>query len=153
MARNRNCLIALEDEDLARRSAERIRSWLPHLRVTHRRTPDLSGDYDLVLVGDRFANGPDVEALVASRWLERPDTPIVVVADDLDGDRMAALVNAGCSGTWDRAGSVPLERLRDRIVDALAGGGRRKGMLATVRSVRELVIEWNRLLESQEVTS
>jgi hypothetical protein len=149
-----SCLIALEDERLASRSSELLRSWYPHLRITRRTGADLSGGHDVVVVADRYSDGSDAAEMVAERLRTRPDVPVVVVADGPSTERLTELVNAGCTGVWDGSSSSDaLGSLRRRVVAALARRGRGHGVLATVRSVRDLVVEWNRLLEAQEVTS
>jgi DNA-binding NarL/FixJ family response regulator len=146
------CLIAVPDEELARSSDALLQKWHPELRITRRQTANVEGDHDIVIVGDVYSDGSDGATIAAAVHQTRPNVPVVVVARGLSTERLTRLMNAGCTGVWDGANDTPIDQLRQRVLRSLARRARGGGVAATVRSVADLVIAWNRLLETQEVT-
>jgi hypothetical protein len=152
MRRSLTCLIALDDEELARSATALLEAWHPALRITVRKTARVTGSHDIVIVGDTYTDGSDAKRLVADVHRTRPNVPVVVVARSLSTERLAQLMNVGCTGVWDGTNDAPVAHLRRRVIRSLTRREREGGVAATVRSVRDLVIAWNQLLEAQEVT-
>ncbi|MHC4990700.1 MAG: response regulator [Planctomycetota bacterium] len=129
----------------------------PDLQVQVREQPDADGAFDIYFIDNDF-NGELRAVELATRIRDRePEALIIAFSGNLDADSLKALINAGCDGAFDK--TVPedlsraMEATRTYIEHRQSDRVQADGLRATLRSVRELLREWNTRLERQDPTA
>lgn len=128
----------------------------PELSVETRTTPDCGGDFEMYFLDNDF-NGRKMAGELASAIRQRrPEALIVAFSATLDAPVLKQLINAGCNGACDKSRPEELEELA-RIAAGYAGALRAarhdsrndgRGLLGAIRSIRDLLHEWNTRLET-----
>ncbi|MHC5114570.1 MAG: hypothetical protein ACYTGP_09105 [Planctomycetota bacterium] len=128
----------------------------PDLQVHTRETPDCHGSYDLYFIDNDF-NGECVACeLAAGIRRDHPDALIIAYSANLDATTLKALINAGCNGACDKSNPADIPRameiVRAFIESRLMAEDRPPpgGLIRTIRSVRDLLSEWNGRLAMEE---
>jgi DNA-binding response OmpR family regulator len=145
-------LVVHDHAALAHQVAERLRSEFADMLVVPTEDPLAHGhDFD-VLVVDCRARGADAIRILRA---EAQDALILAIVDGLDRDPLKELVNAGVDGVYDEAQASDLEQLVGRIrafVTRHAESPNTQGLLGVMRSMSDLVRQWNRRLDRLEVS-
>ena len=145
-------LVATDDSELARRLAERLRQAFPDSIVISSGDPAAYGfDFDVFVIDCR-ARGTDELRLLRA---EAPDALFLGFVDDLDRDSLKAFVNAGVEGLFDAALARDHDELVGRIRSVLTRDSTNQdtsGLLGVMRSMADLVRQWNRRLDRLEVS-
>jgi DNA-binding NarL/FixJ family response regulator len=132
-----------------------LRECFPELRVETRTEPDCEGEYDIFFVDDDF-HGTRVAADLARQIrTQNPEALVIAYSANLDASTLKSLINAGCNGACDKSVSSDLPHAIE-IVRAFIESKRvtdlpaRTSFVETVRSVRDLIREWNSRLEAED---
>lgn len=146
-------LIIDDDQDAANWLKYLVQSRFPALEVEVRLTPDASGDHDLYLVDNDFHGSCLAAELATSIRRVQPNSLVIAVSSCLDRDTLKQLLNLGCDGGFDKSDPEDLSRM-SRIIDAFVqrrqlelGSDESRGFLGALRSIRELLRQWNQRLE------
>lgn len=145
-------LVVHDDAARAHEIAEMLRSAFSEMIVVTTDDPIAYGhDFD-VLVVDCRARGADVVRMLRA---EAPDALVLAFVDGVDRDTLKELVNAGVDGAYDgtepRDGDELVGRVR-AFVTRHAESPDTQGLLGAMRSMADLVRQWNRRLDRLEVT-
>lgn len=126
----------------------------PELNVETRLTPELPGSFDLYLLDNDF-NGTCLAANLASAIRDRHSNSLIVAfSGRLDAPTLKHLLNAGCDGAFDKSTSDDIEGLLRVIEMFLEQRFRQReaqkprGLFSAVRSIAELLTEWNMRLDA-----
>ena len=106
-------------------------------------------DFDVFVV-DCKAHTPEQVRLLRA---EAPDALFLAFVDGLDRDIVMQLVNSGVQGAFDSTIDSDHEELASRIrgyVSRLTDAPATAGVLGVMRSMADLVRQWNRRLDRLE---
>lgn len=145
-------LVVHDDAGQANQIAEGIRTAFPEMVVVTTDDPSAFGhDFD-VLVVDCRTRGPEVVRMLRA---EAPDALVLAFVDGVGRDGLKGLVNAGVDGLLDASAVEDGEELTGRIrafVTRHVESPQCQGLLGVMRSMTDLVRQWNRRLDRLEVT-
>jgi len=141
-------LLADDDDFFRRAFAARLRVAVPEVELTDRAAPDVSGRFDIYFLDNHFAAVPLAGDLAAAARLANPTALIVALSGHLDADTLRRLINEGCNGAVMKGDSADMARCFE-VVRAYAANLAPKpaGLGRTLRSITELIREWNQRLE------
>ena len=115
-------------------------------------SPAHAGDYDIYVFGTDFDGVPLGLSLARTLRHDRPKALIIATSDNYDGDLLKALLNAGCNGACDKGSPDDLDTLLELVgahVEKI--GGRRDGITGVLRSMTNLLREWNQPFDRRSV--
>lgn len=145
-------LVTHDDAQLAHDVAERLRHAFPDMVVVTSEDPNAFGyEFDVFAIDCR-ARGLDELRLLRA---EAPDALFLAFTDGLDRDGLKALVNAGVDGVFDGEHAADVDALLGHVRTWIT---RRReapdtgGVLGVMRSMADLVRQWNRRLDRLEVS-
>ena len=125
----------------------------PTLRIECRTAPDPGGSFDVIFV-DNEMDGQYVAAGLASALRRRnPNALVLAYSATLEEATLKGLINAGCSGAFDKSVPDDLTKALD-VVDAYLlklSEPRGRGFLGAIQSIKDLLREWNTRLDDQEL--
>lgn len=153
MSRQPTLLIVDDDQDAAEWLSFSLQSRFPQLKIDIRLVPDGSGTYDIFLIDNDF-NGTCLASELA-RVIRSANSEALIVAFSayLDRQTLKQLVNLGCDGACDKSDPQDVERMSQIIsayLDKLNQMPKKNssGFLGAVRSISELLRQWNQRLEA-----
>lgn len=132
-----------------------LRRRFPGLEIERRSCPDASGDFDVYLIDDDFQGERLALTLANQVRAARPEALILAYSAVLDAPLLKGLLNAGCSGAFDKSEPGDLADALEVIdvylksVHARAAQGR--GFLGAARAITDLLREWNHRLEGEDL--
>jgi DNA-binding NarL/FixJ family response regulator len=145
-------LVAHDDGAQAQAIAGRLRAAFPDMLVVTTDDPLGHGhDFDVLIVDCR-TRGPDLLRLLRA---ESPDALILGYADGVERAALKDLVNAGLDGLFEAAVQADADLLVGSIrahVTRRAEAPHTQGLLGVMRSMADLVRQWNRRLDRLEVS-
>jgi len=146
-------LIVDDDQDAAEWLQDLIQTRFPTARVEVRLTPDASGAYDIFLIDNDFHGTCLAADLAKAIRGANPHALIVAFSAYLDRQTLKQLVNLGCDGACDKSDPQDVERMAQIIsafIDktATASAEKSTGFLGAVRSISDLLRQWNQRLEA-----
>lgn len=145
-------LVVHDDAARAHEVAERIRGAFPEMVVVTTDDPTAFGhDFD-VLVVDCRTRGAEVVRMMRA---EAPDALVLAFVDGVDREGLKDLVNAGIDGALDATAEDDTDEMNGRIrafVSRQADSPECQGLLGVMRSMADLVRQWNRRLDRLEVS-
>lgn len=154
MSQDMRALLIDDDPSALDAVAFALRARFPDLAVECRTIPDGSGDFDVFLVDNDF-DGVHLGIELAVRIRAAcPNALILAYSGRLDAPLLKGLLNAGCSGAFDKSEPADLQSALDVIAayqesvcPAPASSG---GFLEAARSITALLREWNHRLDADE---
>jgi DNA-binding NarL/FixJ family response regulator len=130
-----------------------LRECFPSLSVEVRDSPDAEGDFDIYFIDNDFNGELRAAQLAGQIRAAHPDALIIAFSAQLDSESLKALINAGCNGACDKAVPGDLARAMEIVrafIQQRAATSDAPGLRATIRSVKDLLREWNTRLERQD---
>lgn len=145
-------LVVHDDPAQAHEAAERLRDAFPEMVVVTTEDPTAYGhDFD-VLVVDCRARGAEVVRMLRA---EAQDALILAYVDGIERDALKGLVNAGVDGVFDGTDADDVDELVGQVrtfVTRHVESPDTQGLLGVMRSMADLVRQWNRRLDRLEVS-
>jgi DNA-binding NarL/FixJ family response regulator len=147
--------LILDDDDWALRLIRYVlEEALPGVSIEERLTPDAEGDFDIYIVDNDFDGARCASRIVPSIRERRPDALIVAFSATLDRTTLKTLLNAGCDAALEKARPNDLEALSDAVRHFARSYRRssepRRGVIDSVKAIRDLIHEWNTRLTREE---
>jgi DNA-binding NtrC family response regulator len=150
-----SALIVDDDPDASEYLRYRLARRLDGIVIEVRHQPDVSGQFNLYFIDNDFDGCRLAAKLVRQIRTRQPGSLIFAFSAHLDADTLKQLINAGCDGVCEKHRQDELERFLDIVQSSVSkhhSSGRGKpddsGLCGTIRSITELIREWNRRLES-----
>lgn len=155
MNKSTKILILDDDTDASELMRYRLNKSLDAIEIEVRSTPDASGEFDVYFVDNDFDGcrlGPQLTRQIRGN---QPESLIFAFSANLDSDTLKHLMNVGCDGVCEKHDPDELQsflsivgsRIQERRFRSSRNADE-SGFLATVRSITELIREWNRRLEN-----
>ncbi len=149
-------LIVDDDIDAAEYLKFRLRQSIPQLHVETRTEPDVSGQFDMYFLDNDFAGEKCAGSLAQRISGRRGESLVIAFSAYLDIQTLKQLINAGCDGACEKHKQSDVEQLigiarsfLDSRLSASERGDPKRGFLGTLRSITDLLREWNRRLDNQ----
>lgn len=144
-------LVIDDDQDAAEWLAFQLQQRFPGLQIELRLSPSVTGDFDMYFIDNDFHGKSLAGELAEAIRSQHSQALIVAFSARLDNGTLKRLVNAGCDGAFDKSNTEEVSQLLE-IVESFAmrsqSEPRSGGFLSAVRSIRDLLREWNRRLEN-----
>ena len=127
----------------------------PNLRIEARDEPDISGDFDIYFIDNLFGDEPLAGPLAAEIRAQQPGALIIAFSAALDSASLKDLIAAGCNGVCDKTDHTDFPTtmmLTQRYIESLQAkrrGRGERGFLGALRSIQDLLREWNERLEHE----
>ncbi len=153
--------LILEDEPLAQQTLRALlMKEIPDLEVECRSHPNPEGDFDIYFIDNDFDGFDCAAKLAAEIRASGPDKLIMAFSGTLTAPILKELINEGCDGVCDKTApdDLPMalmaareyaEDLRRVLTDEVEETSA-KGLLGAIRSISELLKEWNTRLDTQQ---
>ncbi|MEM1070513.1 MAG: hypothetical protein AAGG48_21195 [Planctomycetota bacterium] len=152
---NTKALIVDDDLDASEYLRYRLSKELDWMDVDVRQEPDVSGEYGIYFVDNDFHGRRIGTRLVRQIRSSQPESLIFAFSASLDAKTLKQLINAGCDGVCEKQDPGELTQflsvVRNRLRRQRTSTSRmtyESGLCGTIRSITELLREWNRRLES-----
>jgi DNA-binding response OmpR family regulator len=149
-------LIVDDDTDASEFLEYRLRKAIPQAHIETRDTPEVSGGFDIYLLDNDFGGEMFAGVLAQSIRRIQRDALVIAFSAHLDATTLKQLINAGCDGACEKHEPEEVDQLMNVIrsfVSSWTNNRRhpssRKGLVATILSITELLREWNRRLDNQ----
>lgn len=150
--------LILEDEPLAQQSIRALLlKEIPDLEVECRAHPDPSGDFDIYFIDNEFDGFDCAAGLAREIRSNGPDRLIMAFSGTLNAEILKELINEGCDGVCDKTApdDLPMalmaaRRYADNIRRQHKEETESGGIIGAIRSISELLREWNTRLDTQE---
>lgn len=131
-----------------------LQQCFPDLDVVARTEPDISGRFDVYFIDNLFGGELLAGRLAGEIRAKNPDSLVIAFSGALDRETLKALIAAGCNGVCDKtiAEDLPTTMtLTQRYLEELSTGGDRaeSGFIGALRSIQNLLREWNARLEQE----
>jgi len=127
---------------------------LPGVVIEERQTPDIVGDFDIYVVDNDFDGARWAARIVSLIREQEPDALIVAFSATLDRATLKSMLNAGCNCALEKGRPDDLEELsqaaRDFAKNFRDSPKPRRGVLDSVKAIRDLIHEWNERLNREE---
>ena len=156
MSQSIRALLLDDDPLFAAGFRRRFRIAFPDAELETRTEPRVDGDFDLYFLDNQFDGEELAERLLNQVRVVNPDALVIAVSATLDADILKSLLNLGCNGACDKSKLSDLEemfRLVRRFIHhrQLEQPRRsRGGLMSAIRSITDLLREWNARLDSKE---
>lgn len=147
--------LVVDDDDLsARMVAARLAREFPAMVVDTTCDPGALGAYDVYLIDNEFDGEARGTSLARTIRREHPEALVVALSGTLDAPTLKALVNAGCHGACDKGDdqdfATLLDLIRSFLTRVAVGRAPGRGFLGVLRSMTELLRQWNERLDQLE---
>lgn len=133
---------------------------IPGMEIEGRTEPDPKGEFDIYIIDNDFGGVAMAAELARTIRAQQPTSLVLAFSGTLDAMTLKELINAGCDGVCDKSVDTDLPIALDivrKYVDslvsepdpasALPSGG---GLFGAIRSISDLLREWNTRLETQQ---
>ena len=147
-------LIVDDDPDASEYLRFRLSRQLQDLEIEVRHAPDVSGEFDIYFVDNDFDGCRLASQLVRQIRDRQRESLIFAFSANLDADTLKQLINVGCDGVCEKHDQRELERFLETVqrrltaYDAASRKTDETGLCGTLRSITDLIREWNRRLEN-----
>jgi DNA-binding NarL/FixJ family response regulator len=150
----------LVDDDVwfQRAFQARFESQLPQIPLEVRSEPNVSGDYAVYLIDNQFWGEARAGELARQIRQTNPEALVIALSSSLDVVTLKTLINEGCNGACEKGNHAEMMSMFDVIrkffkkkgisdkQTPVPGGS---GMVATIRSIADLLREWNSRLDRE----
>ena len=156
MSQSIRALLLDDDPLFAAGFRRRFRLAFPDAVLETRTDPRVDGDFDLYFLDNQFEGEELAERLLNEVRVVNPGALVIAVSASLDADILKSLLNLGCNGACDKSKLSDLEemfRLVRRFINnrkAEQPRHSRGGLMSAIRSITDLLREWNARLDSKE---
>jgi DNA-binding NarL/FixJ family response regulator len=151
MNKTPKALVIDDDQDAAEWLVYQLQTRFPGMHTELRLSPSITGTFDLYFIDNDFHGTSLAGALAEAVRDQHPHALIVAFSARLDNPTLKQLVNAGCDGAFDKSNPAEVAQMLS-IVEAylqrINQETRPGGFFSAVRSIRDLLREWNRRLEN-----
>lgn len=151
MSKTLKALVIDDDQDAAEWLVYQLQTRFPGIQTELRLSPNISGTFDLYFIDNDFHGTSLAGALAEAVRDQHPRSLIVAFSARLDNPTLKQLVNAGCDGAFDKSNPHEVAQMLG-IVEAYLQRSdqdpRSGGFFSAIRSIRDLLREWNRRLET-----
>lgn len=164
--------LVLDDEPIFHAVLSRmLEATVPGIEVETRTDPDPSGEFDIYFIDNEFDQVHRAASLAEEIRRDHPNELVLAFSGTLNTDVLKGLINAGCNGVCDKSNPEDLPMAMTIVkefvegmeaAEAVAaqqaeqveqsGAVRDKGIFGAIRSISELLREWNQRLDSQEAS-
>lgn len=146
--------LILDDDEWALRLIRYVlEESLPGVQVETRETPEAENGFDIYVVDNDFGGASRATEVVGKIRAQEPESLVVAFSATLDRATLKSLLNAGCDAAFEKGRPNDLEELsrvaRSHAEKVSRGGPR--GVIASIRAIRDLIHEWNVRLDREEV--
>ncbi|MFO1006194.1 MAG: response regulator [Planctomycetaceae bacterium] len=151
MSKILRALVIDDDQDAAEWLVYQLQTRFPGIRTELRLSPNISGTFDLYFIDNDFHGTSLAGALAEAVRDQHPQALIVAFSARLDNPTLKQLVNAGCDGAFDKSNPDEVAQMLGIVEAYLQRSDRDSrpgGFFSAIRSIRELLHEWNRRLEN-----
>lgn len=150
MQKTLRALVIDDDQDAAEWLVYQLQTRFPEMQTELRLSPNVTGDFNIYFIDNDF-HGTSLAGLLAETVrAQHPQALIVAFSARLDNPTLKRLVNAGCDGAFDKSSPQDVGRMIDIVAAYSQRPGSESvsgGFLSAVRSIRDLLREWNRRLQ------
>jgi DNA-binding NarL/FixJ family response regulator len=156
MSQSIRALLLDDDALYAAGFRRRFRAAFPDVALETRTEPRVEGNFDLYFLDNQFEGEELAERLLNEVRVVNPDALVIAISATLDADILKSLLNLGCNGACDKSKLSDLDemfRLVRRFINhrkTEPPRSRRGGLVLAIRSITELLREWNARLDSKE---
>jgi DNA-binding NarL/FixJ family response regulator len=150
-------LLVDDDPWFAQAFRLRFEASFSDITLETRAVPDVSGTFDIYMIDNDFDGELLAGKLAAQIRAARADARVFAVSCQLDAATLKTLINQGCHGAFAKGDVAELIHLFSAIrayqksrAAAVPGPANAKGLSGVVRSIADLLREWNSMLDRQE---